>query len=139
MKRGILLNSEITSVVSTMGHTDGLTIGDAGLPISNSVKRIDLAVKAGLPSFIDVLKTVLVELCVERVLLAEEIQTVNPAGYKEIMDLFKDYGKETGYTVKIDFISHEDFKTQTNKTKAVIRTGEVKPYANIILYSGVVF
>ena len=33
MKKGKLLNSEISSVISQMGHTDSLTIGDCGLPI----------------------------------------------------------------------------------------------------------
>lgn len=139
MKRGILLNSEITSTIAEMGHTDSLTICDAGLPISRSVKRIDLAVKAGIPSFTDVLSTVFEELCVERVLLAEEIKSINPDGYKKIIGLIKKYEDTSGFKVKIDFTSHEEFKKQTNFSKSIIRTGEVKPYANIILYSGVVF
>jgi len=139
MKRGILLNSGITGTIAEMGHTDGLTICDAGLPINNSTKRIDLAVKAGIPSFADVLGTVLDELCVERVVLAEEIKSINPEGFRAISAMIKKYEEETGYSVQMDFISHEEFKIQTGSTKAVIRTGEVKPYANIILYSGVVF
>lgn len=139
MKRGILLNSKITSVIASMGHTDYLTICDAGLPISESVNRIDLAVKAGLPSFIDVLETVLEELCIERIVLAHEIKSENPDGNKSIIELIKRYEEKTGYSVKVDFISHEEFKLQTASSKAIIRTGEVKPYANIMLYSGVVF
>jgi D-ribose pyranase len=139
MKRGILLNADITSTIAAMGHTDSLTIGDAGLPISDTVKRIDLAVKAGLPSFIEVLGTVLEELCIEKILLAEEIKTKNPDGLKAIIDLLKKYESDSGFSVQIDFVSHEDFKKLTASSKAIIRTGEVKPYANIILYSGVVF
>lgn len=31
MKKGVLLNSAISAVVARMGHTDQITIGDAGL------------------------------------------------------------------------------------------------------------
>ena len=51
MIRGRLLNSEIISVLAAMGHTDQLVIADAGLPIPAAVKRIDLALEKGLPSF----------------------------------------------------------------------------------------
>lgn len=122
-----------------MGHTDGLCIGDAGLPIPESTERIDLAVRAGLPSFIDVLESVLKELCAERILLAEEIAKYNPEGLEEIKETLARYKEESGYEVEITFVSHENFKNKTGEAKAVVRTGEVKPYANAILYSGVVF
>jgi len=41
--------------------------------------------------------------------------------------------------VTIQYVSHEEFKKMTSHCKAVIRTGEATPYANIILYSGVNF
>jgi D-ribose pyranase len=39
----------------------------------------------------------------------------------------------------IQEVSHEEFKRLTNNVKAVIRTGEVTPYANCILQAGVIF
>ncbi|QEN05198.1 D-ribose pyranase [Thiospirochaeta perfilievii] len=139
MKRGLLLNSRVSSVISKMGHTDSLTIADAGLPIPDSTERIDLALKAGIPAFSDVLSTVLSELCVERVVLANEIKDFNPTGLKEIENIINRYEKESGFTITIEFMPHENFKHETTASNAVIRTGEIKPYANIILYSGVVF
>jgi D-ribose pyranase len=38
-----------------------------------------------------------------------------------------------------EYVSHEKFKELTKKAKAVIRTGETTPYANIILHAGVIF
>ena len=35
--------------------------------------------------------------------------------------------------------NHEAFKEATKKAKCVIRTGEITPYANIILHSNVFF
>lgn len=131
MKKGKLLNSEISAVISQMGHTDSLTIGDCGLPIPKDVKRIDLALKYGVPSFLDTLDTVLEELCVEEIIIAEEIKEAAEQMYKEILNRFEN--------VKITMVKHEEFKVMTKDSHAVIRTGECTPYSNIILKSGVVF
>jgi D-ribose pyranase len=139
MKKGRLINSEVSHVISKLGHTDGITIGDCGLPIPDSVKRIDLAVTLGIPSFLEVLDTVLCEQWVEEVILAEEIIINNQEIYAKIIDSLNETQKKQGSKIKVKMISHEDFKKSTEETKAVIRTGEITPYANIILKSGVVF
>jgi D-ribose pyranase len=56
MKKSSLINAPVSRVVASMGHTDALCIADAGLPISSRTERIDLAVKPGLPPFLDVLE-----------------------------------------------------------------------------------
>ncbi|WP_027626791.1 D-ribose pyranase [Clostridium lundense] len=131
MKKIGILNSNISSVISKMGHTDSLAIGDCGLPIPEETERIDLALIKGIPTFMDTLKAVLMELKVEEVQIATETMEVSPILYKEIE-------KELG-NIKITFISHEELKNRLKNCKAVIRTGEQTPYANVILKSGVVF
>lgn len=131
MKKGILLNADIVEVIAKMGHMDEIVIGDAGLPIPEGVRRIDLALKAGTPGFMETLETLLSEFVCEGAILAKEVQTINPVIELEIKSLLKD--------IPITYISHEDFKKQTKTAKAVIRTGECSPYANIILRSGVFF
>lgn len=76
-KRGIL-NSEIATVLSKMGHTDMIVIADCGLPIPDEVKRIDLALEQGLPSFLKTLDVILEDIVVEKVTLAHEIKDQNP-------------------------------------------------------------
>ena len=131
MRKTKLINSEVSYTISKMGHTDSLTIGDCGLPIPDGVSRIDLALKYGVPSFLETLDTVLEELCVEEIVIAEEIVEKNTIIYNEILKRFKD--------INIIMVSHEEFKNMTKTSKAVVRTGECTPYANIILKSGVVF
>ncbi|WP_195948244.1 D-ribose pyranase [Paraclostridium bifermentans] len=131
MKKSVLINSEISSVISKMGHTDMLTICDSGLPIPKNVERIDLALKHGIPTFLDTLDTVLEELKVEEVIIACEMEEVSTKLYKEIENRFKD--------IKITKVDHEEFKAVTKDSMAIVRTGEFTPYANIILKSGVVF
>ena len=131
MKKSVLINSEISSVISKMGHTDMLTICDSGLPIPKNVERIDLALKHGIPTFLDTLDTVLEELKVEEVIIACEMEEVSTKLYKEIENRFKD--------IKITKLDHEEFKAVTKDSMAIVRTGEFTPYANMILKSGVVF
>lgn len=139
MKKGKLLNNEISHVISKLGHTDGITVGDCGLPIPDEVKRIDLAVTLGVPDFLTVLDTVLSEQWVEEVILAKEIQTNSNEMYEKIISRLQKTEEEQGNKINIILLPHEEFKLATKETKAVIRTGEYTPYTNIILKSGVVF
>ena len=43
MKKNGILNSDISRVLSYMGHTDRVCVGDAGLPCPDEVERIDLS------------------------------------------------------------------------------------------------
>ncbi|MGB6129563.1 MAG: D-ribose pyranase [Psychrilyobacter sp.] len=135
MKKGRLLNSEISSVISRMGHKDHITVGDAGLPIPTGVKRIDLAVEKGVPTFLGTLEVILDELKVEEVVIAKEMKTVSREFYFE---LFKLLEKKCGEITIVE-VFHDEFKGMTKESKAVVRTGECTPYANIILKSGVTF
>nr|WP_300089888.1 D-ribose pyranase [Sedimentibacter sp.] len=139
MKKGTLLNSEISYVISKMGHTNTLTIGDCGLPVPEGVQRIDLAVTKGLPEFMPVLKAVLEELSVEKIILAEEIMDKSPDILKNIMEIINLTETEENKKIDVEYVPHEVFKERTRNSKAVIRTGEYKPFANIILVSGVTF
>ena len=44
-----------------------------------------------------------------------------------------------GKPITIEYCLHEAFKTRSRQSKAVVRSGEVTPYANIILCAGVAF
>ncbi|RME59441.1 MAG: D-ribose pyranase [Caldilineae bacterium] len=131
MKKTGILNAEIAGTVARMGHMDTICVADAGLPIPRSTRRIDLVVRPGLPGFLDVVETLLEELVVERAIVAEEMLTVSP-------DLYRDLAARLG-DIPIERVPHEAFKERTGGCKAVIRTGEFTPYANVILVSGVAF
>ncbi|MED0950738.1 D-ribose pyranase [Bacillus mobilis] len=131
MKKHGVLNSEIASVLASLGHTDTIVIADCGLPIPDGVKRIDLAVEIGKPSFLEVLQVVADDMAIEKVTLAEEVINNNVEVNKEIeLKLIEPV---------FEYVSHEQFKEHTKKAKAIIRTGEATPYANVILHAGVIF
>ena len=133
MKKQGILNSDISRVLSYMGHTDCIAVGDCGLPIPDEVERIDLALEFGVPSFMDVLRVITKDMKVEKIVLAEEIREQNPKILGEIKELF------AGQELETVFVSHTELKKQTRECKAEIRTGETTPYANIILQSGCIF
>ena len=78
MKKGTVLNSEISSVISRLGHTDTLVVCDAGLPVPRNTTRIDMALTQGVPSFMQVLDVVTAEMQVEVAILATEIKQHKP-------------------------------------------------------------
>ncbi|HEX3020941.1 MAG TPA: D-ribose pyranase [Lachnospiraceae bacterium] len=135
MKKSGILNSDISRVLSYMGHTDTICIGDCGLPIPEETERIDLTVRFGTPSFMEVLNTVAEDMVFERVILAEEIKTQNPAILAQIQELID----KRNAKIEIEFVSHAQLKERTKECKAVLRTGETTPYANIILEAGCIF
>ncbi|TKC89349.1 D-ribose pyranase [Trinickia terrae] len=132
MKKLGHLNRDIARVLAGMGHTDSLVIADCGLPIPDGVECIDVSLKIGTPGFFDVLDTVLADFKVERAVFASESLTQN----SEVAGRAASFAK-TG--VGVEYVAHEDFKRLTKNAKAVIRTGECSPYANVLLYSGVIF
>ena len=131
MKKTGILNQPISSVIASLGHTDTLVIADAGLPVPPETQRIDLALTEGIPTFLDTLRIVLTEMQVERAIVAEEMLDASPKVYEAIKEMLGD--------VPIETVTHTIFKEQTRSARAVIRTGEFTPYANVILTAGVVF
>ena len=131
MKKTTLLQSDLSYIIATLGHLDTLVIADAGLPIPDETVRIDLALTQGVPGAIQTLNVILEEMQVERIILAEEVKERNPTFLANVQELLP--------SIPTDFLPHTEFKSRTASARAVVRTGEFAPYANVILVSGVVF
>lgn len=132
MQKGGMLNSSIAKVLADLGHTDTIVIGDCGLPVPAGVQKIDLALKPGTPSFMEVVTEIAKNMVIEKVEIAAEMEGKNPPVYAAMKELFP---KEEWIIDK----DHEAFKLATQKAKCVIRTGEITPFANVILHSNVFF
>jgi D-ribose pyranase len=136
MKKTGTLNSHLSRIIASMGHTDRLVVCDSGLPIPHTHEVVDLALTKNIPTFIDTVKVILEELEVESAVIAEEMERANPKRYAELMTLLSRAG-----VTKVTKLSHEEFKaTMSNGCNvAFARTGEATPYANVILIGGVTF
>lgn len=132
MKKTKLLNAALSHLVAQLGHNDMIVVGDAGLPVPPGVPCIDLAVMRGLPRIDLVLEALESEMQVERMVLATETLAATdgqmpawlPAAWRDL---------------PVEAVSHEDFKQRNARVRAVIRTGECTPYANVMLVAGVAF
>ena len=131
MKKIGTLNQPLSSVISGLGHMDTIVVADAGLPIPSDTQRIDLALTKDIPGFIDTVAVIMEEVQVDQAIVAEEMLSESPQVYQRLQKLLAE--------IPINAVSHNELKQRTGSARAVVRTGEFTPYANVILVSGVVF
>ncbi|MFF5518235.1 D-ribose pyranase [Streptomyces coeruleorubidus] len=129
MKRNGILNRHLAGAVAELGHGDGVLVCDAGMPIPDGPRVVDLAFRAGVPAFAEVLEGLLAELVVEGATAATEVREAN----QEASDLLD------GHFPSLDLVSHERLKELSAGARLVVRTGEARPYANVLLRCGVFF
>ena len=79
------------------------------------------------PDGLGAVSDVLAELVVERSAMATEAAPDLQAEFAR-----RDIGPVT-------MLSHDDFKATSRHARAIVRTGECTPYANVALYAGVAF
>ncbi|MFF8872803.1 D-ribose pyranase [Streptomyces massasporeus] len=129
MKRTGILNRHLAGALAELGHGDGVLVCDAGMPIPDGPRVVDLAFRAGVPAFAEVLEGLLAELVVEGATAAQEVREANP----EASALLE------GHFPELDLVSHEHLKELSAGARLVVRTGEARPYANVLLRCGVFF
>jgi len=129
VKRAGILNRHLSGALAELGHGDGVLVCDAGMPIPDGPRVVDLAFRAGVPSFAVVLDGLLAELVVEGATAAEEVRDANPAAAALLQTEFPD----------LALVSHEKLKELSAGARLVVRTGEARPYANVLLRCGVFF
>jgi len=130
MKKGAVLNSELSYAIASMGHTDLMIVCDAGFPIPNDAWRIDLALIQDVPDLETVLTAISKELIIEIVSYASEMAENNPPLLETVQKIFPDSNYEP--------IPHSQIlKEMASKAKVIVRTGAFDPWGNILLYGGV--
>ncbi|HEX2952533.1 MAG TPA: D-ribose pyranase [Bacillota bacterium] len=129
MKRSGILNKDLCDVIASIGHLDTLCVCDAGLPIPEDRRRVDLALVRNIPRFFTVIDELLKEFIVEKMIIANETQENSPQVIEEL--------KKRLPNVPIEFVPHTEFKQRTRSVKGVVRSGEYTSFCNVIFVSGV--
>lgn len=129
MRRAGILNRHLAGALAELGHGDLVLVCDAGMPVPPGTRVVDLAFRAGVPSFAEVLYGLLDELVIEGATAAEEVRAANP-GTAALLA-----ARLPGLT----YVPHERLKALTADARLVVRTGEAHPYANVLLRCGVFF
>lgn len=127
IKTGIL-NPAINSLLSRVRHTNTLVIADRGFPYWPQVETVDISLVDDLPTVLQVLRAVRENFSVGRAFMASEFVTAN--GVEAVAEL-----RSALDGVPLEFETHVDFKKRVPGAVGLIRTGDAKPYANIILES----
>ncbi len=128
MKKGGILHPALCELLASTGHTDYITICDRGFPVPAGPQRIDLALVDDIPTILDVLKAIQAEFVLDRIVITQEMVEVSPQRVAALRAIAPEVSHE--------IISHVSFKHLCATSKAVIRTADTMPYANIIIVSG---
>ncbi|MEU6093440.1 D-ribose pyranase [Streptomyces sp. NPDC047079] len=129
MKKAGILNRHLSGALAELGHGDGVLVCDAGMPIPDGPRVVDLAFRAGIPSFAEVVDGLLEELVVEGATAAHEVRDANPRASAFLDARFPE----------LTLVPHDQLKRMTAQARLVVRTGEARPYANVLLRCGVFF
>lgn len=129
MKKAGILNRRLAGALAGLGHGHEVLVCDAGMPVPDGPCVVDLAFRAGVPSFAEVLDGLLAELVVEGATAAEEVRAANPATA----------GLLAGRFPELALVPHARLKELSAGARLVVRTGEARPYANVLLRCGVFF
>jgi len=140
MLKGIspVIGPELLGVLSRMGHGDEIVLADAHFPGESYNGCIIRADGVRIPDLLDgILPLFALDDYVDSPLImmaAEPGDTLDPAveqSYREVVD------KHAPQTPAIARIGRFDFYERTEDAFAVVMTGEVAKYGNIILKKGV--
>ena len=141
MLRGIhpLLSAELLHTLASMGHGDEIAVVDANFPAVSVARRVVALPGADAPAALDAILTVfpLDTMEVPAVLtmgVVGDPQAVPPpvADFAAVLT-------EHGFAdQEIGSLERNEFYERARKAFAVVRTGELRPYGNVLLVKGAV-
>jgi D-ribose pyranase len=127
LKSGIL-NPQINSLLSRVRHTNTLVIADRGFPYWPAIETVDISLIDGVPTVLDVLRAIRACGIYGKAWMAAEFVPSNTSAVvEEFAAAFEgiDFSHEP----------HDQFKLRVPQAIGLIRTGDILPYANMILES----
>jgi D-ribose pyranase len=128
MKKGGILHPELLQLVASLGHTDFIVLADKGFPIPDDIKRINLGFAENQPTILEVLKTLSVEMDIDRIIVTNEMEDISPTRLEELKATYPD--------ILFEKVTHNDMKELTAQSKGAVKTGDSCSYANLIVVSG---
>ena len=141
MLKGIhpLLHADLLHALASMGHGDELVVADANFPAAGIARRLIHASGASAPDALDAILSVFpLDTFLRPAALTMQVvgdASTIPQPVKEFGEVFARHGRAA-----IDFgkLEREAFYARARNAYAVVRTGDLRPYGNILLVKGVV-
>jgi len=141
MLKGIhpLLHPDLLHALASMGHGDEIVIADANFPSASIATRL-IHVSTG--SAVDVLSAVLTLLPLDTDVASAAVTMKVIANASAVPDAVKEFAQVLlTFDVpgaKLASAERSAFYARARNAFAVVRTGDMRPYANILLVKGVV-
>jgi len=141
MLKGIpsILSPELLKILMEMGHGDEIVIADGNFPAASIAQRLVRCDGHGIPELLDaILKLFPLDSYVDHPVALMEVvpgDPVKPVIWDEYKAIVKKYDEKAA---DFEHIERFAFYERAKKAYAVVATGEMALYANIILKKGVV-
>jgi L-fucose mutarotase len=141
MLKGIhpLLHADLLQALAAMGHGDELAIVDANFPAASVGRRVLHAAGATAPAMLDAVLTVFpLDTFVTPAALTMEVVGDAEALPEPVRDFAAVFTRHDLAEAEIGHLERGAFYERARAAFVVVRTGELRPYGNILLIKGVV-
>jgi D-ribose pyranase len=131
MKRSGVINGPLAGAIAGLRHTDLFVVCDSGLSAPPGAAVFDLAIEYGSPIVTPVLRALLDDVVVEAAWVASEMADRNPVRRQEVTALLA--------KTPVTAVPHQELRALLPEARFFVRTGDDKPYSNVVLRAGVAF
>lgn len=141
MLKGIppLLTPDLLHALASMGHGDEIAIVDANFPAATLAKRLVLVAGAGSHEVLDaVLDLLPLDAAEEPAVWTMEVIGDPEAIPEPVADFAAVLADHDLADVEIGHLERQAFYERVRDAFAIVRTGELRPYGNVLLVKGVV-
>ena len=127
LKNGIL-NPNLLALIARVRHTNTVVIADRGFPFWKELETVDLSLVDGIPTVLEVVAALRMHSHYDQAWMAEEFTLNNAPETRLSFD-------QALHGIPVSYEPHPAFKKLVPSAVGLIRTGDVIPYANLILRS----
>jgi L-fucose mutarotase len=141
MLKGIhpLLHADLLHALAAMGHGDELAIVDANFPAASVGRRVLHAAGADSPAMLDAVLTVFpLDTFVTPAALTMAVVGDAEALPEPVREFAAVFTRHELADAEIGHLERSAFYERARGAFAIVRTGELRPYGNILLVKGVI-
>jgi len=141
MLKGIhpLLHADLLHALASMGHGDELVIADANFPWASIGRRVVHLAGASAADALDAILTLFpLDDFVDQPALTMQVVGDPDAVPEPVRDFAEVFTKHGLADTEMGRLDREAFYARARSAFAIVRTGELRPYGNILLVKGVI-
>ena len=125
LKKSRILNPALLHALAGLGQNDYLVIANAAFPVDAGIPVVALSLVEGQPTLEQVLAVVAQELSIDSSITASELPDKDAACSAAIDELLPGLPRKE--------VMYEQVKVLAKHARAVVRTGDCRPYASLIV------